>query len=81
MGIVFVRNMISVPVLFGLAPWLSSMGLVDFHILLAALCFAFLLPPIPLLIWGKRIRGATASNYRDMASRQPIQRDFQDIHE
>ncbi|EXJ86776.1 hypothetical protein A1O3_03730 [Capronia epimyces CBS 606.96] len=73
-GVVFTRNAFSVVVLFTLTPWIAGMGLQNMHILVAVLSFALLLLPIPLLVWGKKARIATAKTYRAMASRQPTHR-------
>lgn len=73
-GVVFVRNMLSVVVLFSLTPWINGMGLQNLHILTAAVTFAVLLIPIPLLLWGKKIRMSTAARYRKMALQQPAHR-------
>ncbi|PWY96567.1 sugar transporter [Aspergillus sclerotioniger CBS 115572] len=69
-GVVFVRNVISVVVLFALTPWVDGMGLRNLHILLAVLAFCIYSLPIALLIWGKKARAATASTYREMAASQ-----------
>lgn len=74
-GVVFTRNAISVVVLFALTPWIEGMGLRDMHILVAVLCFLFLLIPVPLIIWGKKSRLASAASYRRMALKQPTHRD------
>ena len=59
-GVVFIRNVLSVIVLFTLTPWVNGMGIQNVHILIAFIIFAILLLPIPLLIWGKKARIATA---------------------
>ncbi|KAJ5617874.1 hypothetical protein N7537_002988 [Penicillium hordei] len=69
-GVVFMRNIFSVIVLFVLTPWVNKMGLRDLHILCAVLSFVILLLPVPLLIWGKKARIATAPSYRRMAANQ-----------
>ncbi|CAG8259512.1 unnamed protein product [Penicillium salamii] len=69
-GVIFVRNIFSVIVLFVLTPWVNCMGMRDLHILVAVIAFVILLMPIPLLKWGKRARIATASRYRKMAANQ-----------
>jgi hypothetical protein len=73
-GVVFVRNVLSVVVLFSLTPWINGMGIQNVHILIAFIIFGVLLIPIPLLIWGKKARMATAVRYREMAIRQPSHR-------
>jgi hypothetical protein len=52
------------------------MGVQNVFILTAVVCFVVLLIPVPLLIWGKKARIATAKRYRQMAMRQPVQRTF-----
>lgn len=73
-GVVFTRNAVSVVVLFALGPWISGMGLRDLHILIAVLCFAILLIPVPLIIWGKKARIASAKAYEKIALKQPTHR-------
>jgi hypothetical protein len=69
-GVVFVRNVLSVIVLFTLTPWITGMGIQNLHILIAVICFVSLLLPVPLLMWGKKARVATAGSYKKMALRQ-----------
>ncbi|KAF7525557.1 hypothetical protein PCG10_004795 [Penicillium crustosum] len=69
-GVIFMRNIFSVIVLFVLTPWVNKMGLRDLHILCAVISFVILLIPVPLLIWGKKARIATAPSYRKMAANQ-----------
>ncbi|KAH8800499.1 major facilitator superfamily transporter [Xylogone sp. PMI_703] len=73
-AIVFVRNAISVIILFTLSPWISSLGIQNTLICASFLALGILLIPIPLLIWGKRARIATAEKYRYYMSRQPVNR-------
>ena len=75
MGVIFSRNAFSVVVLFALTPWIAGMGLRNVHILVGVLCFAIMLIPVPLLLWGKKARGATAKRYLNMARQQPTHRD------
>lgn len=72
-GIVFVRNLFSVTLLFTLTPWTASMGIQKVAIITAAFCSAILLLAMPLLIRGK-MRIATAKRYHRMAMRQPAHR-------
>ncbi|KAI4681300.1 uncharacterized protein J4E84_007536 [Alternaria hordeiaustralica] len=76
-GIVFVRNLFAVVILFALTPWTNNMGIQNVSIITAAVCFAILLIPIPLLLWGKKIRVATATKYKRMAMRQPAHRTLE----
>lgn len=71
-----IRNTLSVVVLFVLTPWIAAMGLQNSQILAAVFCFLFLLLPVPLLIWGKRIRVATAKRYEKMARRNATYRNI-----
>ncbi|KAI1622599.1 major facilitator superfamily transporter [Exophiala viscosa] len=75
-GVVFTRNIFSVIILFALTPWINGMGVQNVHVLIAVLCFALSMLPVPLLIWGKKARIATATRYRKMASQQPTHRDI-----
>ncbi|KAH7401124.1 major facilitator superfamily domain-containing protein [Phaeosphaeria sp. MPI-PUGE-AT-0046c] len=73
-GIVFVRNIFSVSALAALTAWVDGMGVQNVHIIMAGACFAVLLLPVPLLIWGKKARISTAERYRRMALREPAHR-------
>lgn len=77
-GIVFVRNIFSVTALSVLTTWVDGMGVQNVHIIMAAACFVVLLLPVPLLIWGKKARIATATRYRKMALREPAHRTLLD---
>ncbi|OKO90926.1 hypothetical protein PENSUB_13227 [Penicillium subrubescens] len=66
----FTRNIISVVVLFIITPWVYGMGMQNLHILAAAIAFVIYLIPVPLLLWGKKARIATAASYRKMAANQ-----------
>lgn len=50
------------------------MGVQNVHIIMAALCFAVMLLPVPLLLWGKKARIATAKQYKRMALRESAHR-------
>ncbi|KAJ5278840.1 hypothetical protein N7478_004212 [Penicillium angulare] len=73
-GVIFMRNIISVIVLFVLTPWVNGMGMQNLHVLCAMVAFAIYLIPVPLLIWGKKARVATAKSYRAMAEKQVTHR-------
>lgn len=68
------RNIISVIVLFVLTPWVNGMGMQNLHVLCAMVAFAIYLIPVPLLIWGKKARVATAKSYGKMAEKQVTHR-------
>ncbi|KAJ5806860.1 hypothetical protein N7474_010452 [Penicillium riverlandense] len=67
-GVIFMRNIISVIVLFVLTPWVDGMGIQNLHILCAVVAFVVYLIPVPLLIWGKKARIASAPMYKKMAA-------------
>ena len=73
-GVVFVRNAFSVVILFALTPWIKRNGIQNVCLISAGIAFVVLLFPIPLLVWGKRIRIATAQKYKRMALLQPSHR-------
>lgn len=73
-GVIFMRNIISVIVLFVLTPWVNGMGMQNLHILCAFLGFGIYLLPIPLLLWGKKARLYTAASYKKMAAKQVTHR-------
>jgi hypothetical protein len=66
-GISFVRNAISVGLLFGLAPWIEKVGLRNVGITISLLCLGFYLLTIPMVLLGKRARRMTAKRYAKMA--------------
>ena len=76
MGVVFVRNVLAVVVLFALTPWTKAMGLQGLHIFISVVCFVVLLLPAVLLVWGKKGRVATRNAYMKMSQQQPTGRDF-----
>ncbi|KAJ5444328.1 uncharacterized protein N7458_008200 [Penicillium daleae] len=69
-GVIFMRNIISVIILFVITPWVNGMGMRNLHILAAVVAFFLYLIPVPLLIWGKKARIATAARYRKMSANQ-----------
>lgn len=73
-GVIFMRNIISLIVLFVLTPWVNGMGMQNLHILCAFVALAIYLIPAPLLIWGKKARFMTANSYRAMAEKQVTHR-------
>ncbi|KAI8650814.1 MFS domain-containing protein [Fusarium keratoplasticum] len=75
-GVVFVRNVLAVVVLFALTPWTKAMGLQGLHIFISVVCFVVLLLPAVLLVWGKKGRVATRNAYMKMSQQQPTGRDF-----
>lgn len=74
-GIVFMRNVFAVVILFALTPWIKAMGLIYVHAIVAAIMFATQLLTVPFLIWGKKLRAVVAERYLERARRQPTKRD------
>ncbi|KAF2153876.1 major facilitator superfamily transporter [Myriangium duriaei CBS 260.36] len=73
-GVILVRNGLSVVILFALTPWLDAMGVQNLTILLAMLVLVLLMLPVPLLIWGKKLRVWSTPAYRHYAKLQPLHR-------
>ncbi|KAJ5231775.1 uncharacterized protein N7469_006363 [Penicillium citrinum] len=67
-GVIFMRNIISVIVLFVLTPWADGMGLQNLHVICAVVAFLVYLIPVPLLIWGKQARLRTSPSYKRLAA-------------
>ncbi|KAJ5085977.1 hypothetical protein N7532_010748 [Penicillium argentinense] len=67
-GVIFMRNIISVIVLFVLTPWVNGMGIQNLHIICAVVAFVIYLIPVPLLLWGKKARVMTAGSYKKLAA-------------
>lgn len=75
-GVVFMRNVISVIILFVLQAWIDGMGVQNLHILLACVMVVILNIPALLLKIGKKCRLATQQRYKVMATKQPTFRTF-----
>lgn len=69
-GITFVRNAVAVVIPFAIDPWMKAMNLTRIFAICAIVSFLISLLFVPLLIWGKRMRIATAVKYYDMLARQ-----------
>ncbi|TQV90056.1 Major facilitator superfamily transporter [Cordyceps javanica] len=74
-GIIFMRNVFAVVILFALTPWIMAMGLVYVHIIVAGILFMIQLLVVPFLIWGKTFRAATSQRYRRRAQGQSTNRE------
>lgn len=74
-GIIFMRNVFAVVILFALTPWITAMGLLNVHIIVAAIMFAVQLLAVAFLIWGKRFRVSVAKRYLERAQRQTSKRN------
>ncbi|PHH88500.1 hypothetical protein CDD83_7453 [Cordyceps sp. RAO-2017] len=65
--IAFFRNVLSMAGVFGLTPWRKHMGAKTMFIIVACVSFAVTFMALPLAIWGKKARIATADRYRRFA--------------
>ena len=64
-SVVFVRNALSALIWIGIVPWVGSGGLNDILIVISVAASIVILLPIPLLLYGRRGRIATAAKYRE----------------
>jgi hypothetical protein len=64
-GVIFVRNALAAILWIGIMPWVGAKGVNNALIITAAATSAVLLLPIPLLIWGRKGRAATAAKYKE----------------
>lgn len=69
------RNVFAVVLLFALTPWITAMGLINVHVIVAVIMFFIQLLAVPFLIWGKKFRAAAARRYLERARKQPTKRD------
>ncbi|KAI9375929.1 major facilitator superfamily domain-containing protein [Aspergillus egyptiacus] len=65
-GVAFVRNGLATAFVFALTPWIEATGLENMFISVAWIAMALQLTIIPMIIWGKTMRGWTAARYRQM---------------
>lgn len=61
--ITFIRNAITIPMPFGVVPWLDSMSLTHIFVICGCINSIIALLFIPLVIWGKAIRKASKHRY------------------
>lgn len=64
---VFVRNALSVVIMFSFTPWITNMGVRNASILISLLVIVLLSFPLPLLIWDKNVRIKTVPRYKRYA--------------
>lgn len=69
-GITFVRNAVAVVIPFAIDPWMKAMTLTNMFVVCAVVSFLVSSLFVPLLIWGKRMRVATAAKYYSMLEEQ-----------
>ncbi|OCL11054.1 major facilitator superfamily transporter [Glonium stellatum] len=65
-SVAFVRNAFATIVVIVLQPWIDAMGLRGMFITAGCLALATLLPTVPMIIWGKKMRIKTAKRYNAM---------------
>ena len=65
-SVTFVRNTMATVVVIVLQPWINAMGLHGMFTTAGCLALATLLPTVPMLIWGKKMRIKTAKRYEAM---------------
>lgn len=63
-GIIFIRNFIGAVIGVAMIPWIRDMGILNTFIVVAATAVIVLLIPVPMIIWGKKARAATAAKYK-----------------
>jgi len=68
--VTFVRNMVSMAMVFAISPWIAGMGVYNMFVLLGVLTIAVNATYIPMMIYGKRLRKLSAQNYAKYAARQ-----------
>lgn len=83
-GVVFVRNALAAVIWVGVMPSVGFAGVNDVFIIVSIAASAALLMPVPLLIWGRMGRAATATKYREysLAATPPasLSKIMGDIH-
>ena len=65
-SVAFVRNAFATVVVIVLQSWINAMGLRGMFTTAGCLALATLLPTVPMLVWGKRMRIKTAKRYSAM---------------
>ncbi|KAL4894705.1 major facilitator superfamily domain-containing protein [Aspergillus ambiguus] len=66
-AVTFIRNGLSMIFVFCLSPWIAATGLENMFIAVACIALAINSITIPMIIWGKKARRATAARYRILA--------------
>jgi hypothetical protein len=69
-GVVFVRNAISVALVFAVPPWMKNMGVYNMFVLCGVLGAVVAVTAVPLTIWGRKWRIVLARRYQKYAARQ-----------
>lgn len=68
MSIAFFRNVLSMLGTFGLGPWRASMSVQNMFIIMGVVSLVINMFALPLVIWGKKARIATAARYERLAT-------------
>ncbi|KAL2787798.1 major facilitator superfamily domain-containing protein [Aspergillus keveii] len=69
-GVAFLRNAISIGIPFAITPWMQRSGPQNMFIACGFISLAITLTIIPMIVYGKKIRAATAMRYRTMVVQQ-----------
>ncbi|KAF7592548.1 hypothetical protein BBP40_012772 [Aspergillus hancockii] len=69
-GVAFLRNAFSIGIPFAIEPWMRHSGLTKMFITCGFISLGVTLTLLGMIIYGKRIRQATAQRYRAMSRRQ-----------
>jgi hypothetical protein len=69
-AVTFIRNILSMIMVFALSPWIAGMGVYNMFILLGVLSLTVCATCVPMLIYGKKLRIKCADNYKKFAARQ-----------
>lgn len=75
-AVAFVRNGIATAFVFGITPWIEGVGLYAMFATIGGISIVIFLLTIPMIIFGKRARKATAERYKKYALLQPNTRIF-----
>ncbi|KAJ5964319.1 uncharacterized protein N7479_004195 [Penicillium vulpinum] len=68
-AVAFMRNAVSIGIPFAIYPWIERNGIQNMFIVCGALSLAITGSIIPMVLWGKAARRATAGRYRDIVER------------
>ncbi|KOS42389.1 hypothetical protein ACN38_g6718 [Penicillium nordicum] len=76
-GITFMRNIPSLVIPFFLLPWIRRIGILNVYIVVSVISTVIFMVTFIFIIYGKRIRTATATRYRWFASPRRRERAMQ----
>ncbi|KAF5861111.1 hypothetical protein ETB97_000622 [Aspergillus alliaceus] len=69
-GVAFLRNAFSIGIPFAISPWMERSGLTNTFIACGFISLGVTLTLLEMVIYGKRIRQATARRYHEMAGKE-----------